>query len=306
MSGSVLRDACLKGDLFNIDRILVGASDFRLMRSPIYKGVQSEGWVQRKAVYDIINDRDHLGQSALHICIKYSQPAALKKIMHVEGVDINLPGMGNYSPAVLAATNDEEICLQYLLDANIDINQVDDNGWTLLHHATAQVADKSIKILLNRRDLNVNAINNDGYTPLMIACIKNCAPMIEKLVGAGADIKLKHNKTYENSEIMACSIKARKAIENGLLLNEKRLKQLDIEEEERQMLLRAKEASAAAAAKMGVSHYEAEDEEDAGEKGVGVGVAVVAAVVDTEDKGDDKEHENENENEDIIESKEVG
>ena len=63
MSGSVLRDACSKGDLWNIERILGGAQDFSLMRSPIYTGVQSEGWVRRKAVYDIINSRDNLGKS---------------------------------------------------------------------------------------------------------------------------------------------------------------------------------------------------------------------------------------------------
>ncbi len=74
MSGAVLRAACAAGDMFNVDRILVGASDFSKMRSPIYTGVQSDGWVQRKALLDIIDDRDAYGFGSIHVCVKNDRP----------------------------------------------------------------------------------------------------------------------------------------------------------------------------------------------------------------------------------------
>ena len=58
MSGSALRSAIESGFVWDVNRILEGAQDVSLMRSPIGTGVQSDGWVRRKSPYDIISDKD--------------------------------------------------------------------------------------------------------------------------------------------------------------------------------------------------------------------------------------------------------
>ena len=166
----------------------------------------------------------------------------------VPGVDKDLPGMGDYSPAVLAATKNEYTCLQHLVDAGIDVNQSDDTGWTLLHHTTAQDATEALHVLLRRRELLVDCLNSEGHTPLMLACIKNSPSMIEALVGAGADFLRRHKKTKQSCMDMCATELARLAVEAGGIINSKRVEVLEQEEEEKRMLERAKAAAAAAAA----------------------------------------------------------
>ena len=240
MSGSVLRDACAKGDMFNMDRILMGAQDFSLMRSPIYMGVQSDGWVRRKAISDIMNDRDKLGQGAIHICIKNNQIEALKKILAVPGLDLNLPGMGNYSPAVLACSKNSGVSLDLLLQNGVDPNQADDAEWTLLHHCTAELADNALEALLQRREVVIDTFNDNGYTPLMMACIKDEPKMIERLIQAGADANIRHELTQESSYDMLNSVDARNAIITGLVKNQERLAVLEKEAEEKAILERGR------------------------------------------------------------------
>jgi ankyrin repeat protein len=236
MSGAVLRDACKLGDIFNINRILDGSQNFSLMRSPIFTGVQN---VKRKSIQEIMNDRDQYGQGALHICIKELQVEALKRLLEVPGLDLNLGGMGNYSPAVLACTKNSGVCLELLLEHGVDPNQIDDTQWSLLHHCTAGNCDRALDTLLKRRDVLVDQTNDGGYTPLMMACVKNSSGMIERLVGAGADPLRKHAQTLENSYDMVVSAEARSAITSGLLQNQARLAELAVLEEERLRLERS-------------------------------------------------------------------
>ncbi len=148
--------------------------------------------------------------------------------------------MGNYSPAVLACTKNRGICLAILLEHGVDPNQIDDTQWSLLHHCTAELADRALDTLLQRRDLLVDQTNDGGYTPLMMACVKNSSEMIERLVGAGADPLRKHAQTQENSYDMVVSAGARSAIASGLLRNQARLAELAVLEEERLLLERSR------------------------------------------------------------------
>ena len=240
MSGAVLRDACAAGDLFNMERIIGGAQDFSLMRSPIYTGVQSDGWVRRKALLDVINDRDKYGLGAIHICVKNNQAEALRLLMRIPGIDINLPGMGDYSATVLACTGDHVECLEILLAAGADANQVDAFGWTLLHHCASELSYKSLETLLLRKEVHVDMENSKGYTPCHMVCIKNNAIMIRALVGAGADPMRTSQHTLETCYDIVADEAARAAIASGLELNQDRLRVLAVEEEEKQMLVRSR------------------------------------------------------------------
>ena len=52
-------------------------------------------------------------------------------------------------------------------------------------------------------DLDINAIDSEGYTPLMLAALNNRTEAVSQLLDSGADLTLK-NKTGETAWKMAC------------------------------------------------------------------------------------------------------
>ena len=65
--------------------------------------------------------------------------------------------------------------VKVLLKTNIDINTVDKDGNTPLHHACSEgYSDDSyldiVKLLYHHPSVNINAVNKDGVTPLHFAC----------------------------------------------------------------------------------------------------------------------------------------
>ena len=71
--------------------------------------------------------------------------------------------------------------------AGADVNAKDENGWTPLHHA-ATWDSKEIVELLIAKGADVNAKNDDESTPLHYAETKEVA---ELLIAKGADVNAK-------------------------------------------------------------------------------------------------------------------
>lgn len=239
MSGSALRSALASGFVWDVNRILEGAQDISLMRSPIGTGVQSDGWVRRKSAQHIISDTDHLGNAALHICIINNRIECLEILLNIEGTDPNLSGQGGYSPAVMACDKNEHECLRLLLDKGIDVNQQDDVGWTLLHHAAAARSLDAIAVLLEREQpgvavpIVVDLANYNGHSPLMLACINNDVRVIEKFVLAGADPHRIHLDTDTSALEMCAYAEARRACVEAVEGRKAVLEQRAKDEEER-------------------------------------------------------------------------
>ena len=91
---------------------------------------------------------------------------------------------------MLAAINGKtEIVKLLLTRPDIDINAKDNNGDTPLMLAAINGKTEIVKLLLTRPDIDINAKDNNGDTPLMLAAI-NGKPKIVELLLARRDIDI--------------------------------------------------------------------------------------------------------------------
>jgi ankyrin repeat protein len=79
-----------------------------------------------------------------------------------------------------------------LLDRDVDVNQLDHHGQTLLHLAIGCGYIGIVRALL-QHGADVHAKNRDGATPLHIASTINYGPLIVVLLSIGADANAQDN-----------------------------------------------------------------------------------------------------------------
>ena len=95
------------------------------------------------------------------------------------------------NPLEQAIQNDNLNQLRLLLDLGHDINQIDDQGDTLLHLAVEYNCKKIVELLIaNGADVSANG---SWGTPLHLAAEQNLPEMVMLLIKHGADINIKND-----------------------------------------------------------------------------------------------------------------
>ncbi|XP_034952604.1 serine/threonine-protein phosphatase 6 regulatory ankyrin repeat subunit C-like [Chelonus insularis] len=119
-----------------------------------------------------VNDIDPLGNSLLHFCIYFNPDVKDKsynvvKLLLERGANTRIPGQNIIFQAM---KYNHHRTAQLLLDYNADTQYIGQNGDTLLHIALQRKFDVRFIETLLKLNSSVNFINNEGITPLMIAC----------------------------------------------------------------------------------------------------------------------------------------
>ena len=86
---------------------------------------------------------------------------------------------------------DDAVAVQRLLARGFDANTVDEKGQYGLLIALREPAPKIAATLIDAPNINLNALNSKGESPLMLAALKGQLELAEKMVKKGADV----NKT---------------------------------------------------------------------------------------------------------------
>ena len=98
------------------------------------------------------------------------------------------------------------VVLAFLKKDGIDVNAVDEIGFSPLHYSCKKGFRDIVKLLLDK-DADVNTLSNESITPLHMAMIPGNREIVKMLVEAGADI----NATDKNgTTAVMYGIKAKK------------------------------------------------------------------------------------------------
>jgi ankyrin repeat protein len=101
-----------------------------------------------------------------------------------------LVGCGGPSGIHKAAANANIVAVKQYLDGGADVNAKNDDGWTPLHGAALK-SRKEIAELLIAEGADLNATNKVGGTPLHYAALNGFKEIAELLINKGADLNAK-------------------------------------------------------------------------------------------------------------------
>ena len=97
-----------------------------------------------------------------------------------------LPAYAAGSEVADAASKGDRTSVRSLIQRKADVNAPQVDGTTALHWAT-RADDLDLADMLIAAGANVSAANREGVTPLGLAAMNGSAPMLQKLLKAGAD-----------------------------------------------------------------------------------------------------------------------
>ena len=136
------------------------------------------------------NITDANGCTWLHAAVCWNcRKEALQAIIG-HGTDVNAMNKQKQTALALACENGNVDDVKLLLNARADPNIADVNGNTLLHNAVRNTISKETLQAIIDHGADVNAVNNEGATALLLACNIEHRESVNVLMRAGANTSI--------------------------------------------------------------------------------------------------------------------
>ncbi|KJH44356.1 ankyrin repeat protein [Dictyocaulus viviparus] len=137
-----------------------------------------------------INVCDHHGRNVAHFAAMASQADLLEKLLNIDRTFTNSADNDGYTPLHYAVQNAQNSrTIELLFKNGCNINSAANDGTTALHiSASLSDSPEPLEYLIKCSDINLNAKNTDGMTPLHLASEWSKVCRVDGLVQAGAEI----------------------------------------------------------------------------------------------------------------------
>ena len=128
--------------------------------------------------------------AALISCAAHGNAAGAAQALQ-DGADMEARDENGLTPLMWAAQQMNSAVVALLLERGANPRVRDNSGWTALHCAASTGSVEGLEKLLNVCGDDVNAVNNDGETPLLVAIRMHREDVARVLVSARADINIR-------------------------------------------------------------------------------------------------------------------
>lgn len=135
-----------------------------------------------------LEQKDHMGNTPLLKSSFFGHSKIVKALL-AEGADIGHKNDLGETAVIFAARGNNPDVLQELIDRNAPVNdRFGGSYYTALHVAAEFEFDEIMRLLLKVRDINLEAHDEFGNTPLLVAAYKGYFSIVKLLAIYGADL----------------------------------------------------------------------------------------------------------------------
>ena len=123
--------------------------------------------------------------------------ANMIELLHQHGGELNATTLKENSPLSLAVINDSKRAAAMLIQKCTTLgNWTNSSNWTAVHLAASKNAPKMLQILTGPPEVELNAVTNEGNTPLAVAVIQSCLQAAEVLINANANLDIPNSEGW--------------------------------------------------------------------------------------------------------------
>ena len=149
-----------------------------------------------------VNHAENNGYTALHIAVQQQFPDVVCLLIDA-GADIEVKSKVGRSPLLLASTTGHLDIVKMLVEAGAGVCVSDSHRYTCLIIASGSGHTETVRYLVGLKDVDVNH-TNCGHTALHFAVMRNHPGVVEVLFEAGADIEVK-DEEGSSPLLLACT-----------------------------------------------------------------------------------------------------
>jgi ankyrin repeat protein len=164
--------------------------------------------VQLKTKVRTMNDpwdslpKDTFSREAYQVALESGDLETVRIYLNTEiPIDYPFP-KSRATPLLLSVIKDHAAVSSLLIQSGANVNAFDNNGFTPLHWASFN-GFNAIASLLLKNGANVNAQDNNGCTPLILAVARNQANIVSILIKNGANKQLASKESGTPHDIAA-------------------------------------------------------------------------------------------------------
>ena len=136
---------------------------------------------------------DAEGDTYLHYAVREDYSNKVIQTIINNGADVNAANENNVTALMIACEKGNVEAMNVLLNAEADPNIVDDCCDTCLQKAVRAGSNKEVLKTIINYGADVNAMNNDNRTALMISCENGNIDALNELLNAGGNPNITHS-----------------------------------------------------------------------------------------------------------------